>query len=766
MLGLYLAEGCIQFNLKLKPEYQACAFFFGIDKDEEDHVRAGLSAGLWPGQAVSGYQHKSRTLCLKVNNSGLARFVNENFGHKDQKRVPDWAWDCGEEFCRGLVSGYMFGDGHAATSASEASFVASSIRAAITIQMRALCASLGYGWSSIYNRPAGHYYGRNCQEIWTIGLFGKTAKAIGGLCGKPLKQKTSGKGMKWRYASSGRFVDVQVRTATRGFSEEFFDLEVEAAEHNFCTLQACVANSEFTDWDQKVARDAIEGDLAYALADEKETFAILESTGRGAGNYSHNLWKQNVELWESSERADWKPLFLPWFVDSKHVLAPEKGWEIARPELDMAERVLSQWVRCDNPECGAWRDAVYRGESRVGTSCHICTTGTMQSYLLTPEQLCWMWNRRSNAEKDEDSLKTLLSEQASNAEDAWQVSGFAAFPQPVQAFFNSCVRDPIAIGNLDSRGEFHGVANPLEVSEGRPARCFAANCAYDHRQDEAPLHIWEWPIAGAEYGCGVDVAEGLGGKADYSVAFVNRIGRVPSPDVQVAQYRSNTIDPIGFAQPVNFLGRMYNDALMAIEYNKFDSCANTVLHQYQYPNIYRWKNLDAVKVNSNRWHWNTQMNSKPRLWQTAVRWGRNRLWIVRSKEFAQEVKTFQKDDYDDKSGGAAFGFHDDVLIAGLICLYTSHEMDWDESLGYIPVRASDKEMAASFKWKISCVTCQQSWDSAEPPSMMDKCRHCASLMLTAARMNLTPRGQVIIDIDKEFSQRSHVDVSDLTYDGL
>lgn len=464
--------------------------------------------------------------------------------------------------------------------------------------------------------------------------------------------------------------------------------------------------SEYSDWDQDKAQECIEGDLGNALADGPQTFAILESTGRGAGSYSHRLWRKNVEL---KERADWVPVFLPWFFDRRHVMAPASGWKIQLPERDMSIRIASEWVRCDG--CGAWRESMDRGVSLVDFACQACTAGILRTYQLADEQLCWMEWRRMNAEKDVKSLKTLREEQSSTAEESWQISGYNVFPTEVQSWVNNCVRPPIAEGDLDAQGKFHGVK-----SRGDIVTCWCDGCTVDHTYDGAPLRIWEWPMPNYDYVIGADVSEGLSGESDYSVGCINRVGKAPSADVQVAVYRSNTIDPIAFAKPLTQMGKMYNEAMLSIEYNKYDSCANTARFQLQYPNLFQWKHLDSTNPRATKVHWYTTMTTKPRLWQTMVKFLRERLYVIQDEVTANEMKTFQKDDFDDRSGSAGFGFFDDCLISAMIALYTAHETDFDENLGYIPIRKTREEIRGAFPWEMECTRCGATWGSANPNS--------------------------------------------------
>lgn len=489
--------------------------------------------------------------------------------------------------------------------------------------------------------------------------------------------------------------------------------------------------SEIGDWPEDTAREAVEGDIKEALAEKStRTFAIIESTAKGAGTYYHDLWKSSVDL---GDRSEWHTIFLPWFFEKTRFIAPEIGWRPDKPELDMRERIQSDWTRCDNSVCGRWKETVCEDQDWTDQGCPYCSKGILRPFVLSDPQLRFMWQKRINSEKDSESAKNLKQELASTATEAFQLSGHQVFPVKCLDFVDKCVRKKVlAEGFIDSRGAFHGVKSiKRDLATGTPmgATCWTDNCTVDHRFDDKPLKIWEFPEPGHEYVIGADVAEGGGGKADYSVGFVNRIGQAPSPDVHVATYRSNTIDPIAFASVLNFLGRMYNEAMLSIEYNKFDTCANWVRYQYQYPNLFRWKHLDNAKDPlANKWHWFTQMNTKPRLWQTGIKWLREELWVVRSENFAQEMKTFQKEDWEERGASAATNFHDDEIMAGLIALYTAHDMDFSDELGAvrIPGRPDEDE---SGEYEMYCIRCTLKWLTGNP-NEWSGCKFCGYLKIT------------------------------------
>lgn len=485
--------------------------------------------------------------------------------------------------------------------------------------------------------------------------------------------------------------------------------------------------SELSDWTDEEGRGVIEADLGNALAEGPETFAVIESTARGTGNYFHRLWRKSVEL---GDLAEWDPVFLPWFFESNRKISiPNPKWQPDLPEQEMRERVEKDWVRCDNQFCLQYRESIQRGVNVVGKRCPVCEIGRLQSYVITNEQLHWMQLKRLNAQKDADSLKALRAEQTSTPEESFQLSGQQVFPQETLDFVNYCLEDPIAKGFFDKSGTFHGM-------DTKTLRCPSEGCDVDHTYDDMPMLIWKYPEKGVIYVVGVDVAEGLGEDYDYSVAFVNKIGNLRNPDEQVAVFRSNTTDPVAFAYPVNHIGRWYNDAMLAIEINKYDTTFSYVRNQCGYPNLYRWKHVDSTNMLSQKWGWESNMRSKPRLYQNGIHFLKHRMWIVHSKNFYQEATTYQKENADDRGAKAEKGFYDDEVMAGFIALYCAHDSDWDDNMGMIRMKKMTSGDPDTYMWRIVCNKCNEQRGVPSPENAM-YCLACGSPYVRAEK-NVNP----------------------------
>lgn len=502
--------------------------------------------------------------------------------------------------------------------------------------------------------------------------------------------------------------DSALRGSNPGLNSKIYIKGATSADVGQGMRLSAVHCSEWASWDDQTAKEIIDEDMGNALVEDEGTFAILESTAKGANRYAHKMWKRCIEM---AEAAEWHPLFLPWFFEATRIRKTVVDFRPKLHESRMRDRVLIEWVKCDHPKCAQYHYRFKRGEDISGTVCATCRVGIVAPYLLADEQLYWMEHRRENAAKDDESMKKLFQEMATTAEESFQVSGYQIFGQRAQDFANSSVRPPIAIGDFDSAGNFHGcntTMRPFKEKHGH-FPCFQSLCTADHTWDEAPCQIFEWPVPEATYCCGADIAEGLGGRSCYSVGSVIRYNQHGGGDSQVAVWRSNQLGPINFAYKLNYLGRLYNDSLMAPECNKYDIVIGILRFNLSYPNLYRWKHLDSLQINSSKLGWWTNISSRPRLWQTFKSWLQQELFLVKSHNLAEEMKNFVKDSEEDVFAGGDQDEFDDELMSTMIALYCAHEGDYSDALGIIVPRAD--LTIENAKYVMQCMNCKHSWPS-------------------------------------------------------
>lgn len=384
MLGLFLAEGTVLKGYKREGANTYTGICWSLDKDEIDEMKGRLQK-LLPNAHIGVSSNKlSRTRIMRLHSTGLARWVFKHFGNKDTKRVPDWAWEAGEDFCSGLVEGYLDGDGHWCPQKNE--IAASSIRVQILIQMRGLIASLGHGWSAISYRPAGVYYARNCRAIWTMMCNGPTGKSLREAFGRETVAAIDPYHWKWH----GEHLAIKVESVTSGFSAQFYDLETVAEAHSFAGVSGVMRNSELSTWELP---EPIKDSFLPGVPRTARTFIFFESTAKGRNNWWHSHWK-------NSPHSVWKfvNIFIPWYVEMKYSEPAPPGWIPADTTLQHAKKIEETSFGC------------------IG-----------KQVVPTKEQLYWWELMRQSFEVD-GNLKKFLEEFGSiDADACFQFSGSSIF---------------------------------------------------------------------------------------------------------------------------------------------------------------------------------------------------------------------------------------------------------------------------------------------------------------------------------------------------
>lgn len=181
--------------------------------------------------------------------------------------------------------------------------------------------------------------------------------------------------------------------------------------------------------------------------------------------------------------------------------------------------------------------------------------------------------------------------------------------------------------------------------------------------------MWQAPDADGDYVAAVDVG-GRSDRADYSVvAVVRRDG--PLPEV-VAQWRGH-IDHDLLAAKAMALGRLYNDALLVVESNTFESrgfAGTYVLDRLarEYANVYCRRAYDDLRqTETTRVGFHTNRATKEMLVAGLIAHVRSQSYIERDSRAVDELLTYEE--LPDGSYAAKPGCHDDLLMTRAIALH-------------------------------------------------------------------------------------------------
>ena len=279
----------------------------------------------------------------------------------------------------------------------------------------------------------------------------------------------------------------------------------------------------------------------------------------------------------------------------------------------------------------------------------------IKEFNLTKAQLYW---RRLKVA--EGGMRKFQQEYPAIAEEAFLVSGSNVFDPAVTLRMEH--EEPLATRRFDdSQGTFELDKN-------------------------GELQVWIPPKFDKRYIIGVDVA--LGANQDYSVATVFDNERKLQ-----ALYRTNTIDPGTFGDIMFYLGRYYNNALMAVESNSIGNTTLDRLMQMSYLNLYYEHKVAAMRMEEGtRIGFRTTGSSKPRIIGALKRLVEDGDIRLPSSIVIQELK-----DYVSTEAGkteAISGKHDDCVMSIAIAM-EALRTNWDK---LTTDTVSWREKAAAYRY--------------------------------------------------------------------
>ena len=258
-----------------------------------------------------------------------------------------------------------------------------------------------------------------------------------------------------------------------------------------------------------------------------------------------------------------------------------------------------------------------------------------EKYDLDNGQL-W-WRRMKIGEGGESKFR---QEYPSTAEEAFVVSGKNVF-------------------NVEK-------LNKLETKAPKSLREFDITMSSWEEKREGNLSIWESPGFDEKFIIGADVALGVG--QDYSAAVVLNKNREV-----VAVYRDNRVDPAMFGRDLFYLGRYYNNALLAVESNSMGISTLQKLKEMKYVNLYYQTQIaNLTDEDGVRLGFRTTSASKPAIISNLKNWIDNDEVAIWSSDIVSELRDYVSDDKGKTN--ASRGSTDDTVMSLAIAaeVYRTH----------------------------------------------------------------------------------------------
>ena len=263
----------------------------------------------------------SKTIIVEVNSRSLAHYISSLFGSGIDKHIIDEVWNCGKEFCDGLVKGYFDGDG-CYVQVSEISIC--SIRRNLIDQMKLLLISLDIGVGTIYHRDAGFYYGRNCSEIWTLKLYGDGNIKFREYFKLPEWKPSKPYANQWKRGDKHYWCKIQdIKTIPANPNDLFYDIVLNSEPHSFYSNNGVLANSEHAKICRKYPDKSEEIKTGSLNAIHPGNIVVIESTAEGRHGDFYDfcqIARKAQQAGKTLSKMDYRFHFFPWFWDIKNAL--------------------------------------------------------------------------------------------------------------------------------------------------------------------------------------------------------------------------------------------------------------------------------------------------------------------------------------------------------------------------------------------------------------------------------------------------------------
>lgn len=367
MLGLYLAEGTV--CLQSREPFHPSNVVFSCHERELDRNTGWV--GVIPGiSSINTRARKnSKTRVTVAYGRQFAEFVLRMCGRTAGKHLPHEWWRMPKEFVRGLLLGYLAGDGHSAPK-RDRRIQAPSIHPAIAFGMRDVVAALGYGFPAVGFRDGAVRNGRNEKAQYTLRITGHAVDIIAPMLGweSPPRRKRS-----TCVDVSDGYAWLPIQSIEERQSATVWDIEVNHPDHDYCLTQCATSNSEAAFWRNPEKHMA---GLGNTVADMDGTEIIMESTANGVGNLFHELWQA-----AESGKSDYIAIFVPWFWTLEYWTTPNRDFVRTEEEQTLVEAYglndgQLQWRRNKITSYGEGFDWLFRQEypmciaagTRVGTN--------------------------------------------------------------------------------------------------------------------------------------------------------------------------------------------------------------------------------------------------------------------------------------------------------------------------------------------------------------------------------------------------------------
>lgn len=389
--------------------------------------------------------------------------------------------------------------------------------------------------------------------------------------------------------------------------------------------------------------------LLNTIADDPETKVFLETTPKG-DNYAKEVW--------NDQDNGFRKIFISWvsMEDYRIEISPSEYFDLSEikdskygDELEERNKIIKQ-INYWHPEINAESEIEHEVYCRLA------------------------WRRYQIDQKLSGDKTKFKQEYPTSVQDAFAFSADSVFSADLILEMEQYLETNKVKSN---NYRYH---HDDDIKE-------ATNKFYEARYGH--LSIFEAPIPGVIYTIGADGAQGIP-KGDESSAYIIKL-----PEMEEVACFSDIIIPEHFAGVLNYLGLLYNKALIGCEINDKGGYAavEKLVNFYHYPNLYYKINPLKTVVETNvRYGWITNPETRQMMINDFTVLINNGDILIKSKKLLSQMKSFV---LINGKPQAEPGKHDDLVISAMIAVQMVRQV----SIPREPIKPKNPPRF-SFEWHL------------------------------------------------------------------
>jgi hypothetical protein len=444
--------------------------------------------------------------------------------------------------------------------------------------------------------------------------------------------------------------------------------------------------------------EIIDASLLNTIHENPMTLGCIEGTAKGDTGWLNKKWEVAKKLWPRISKL--RPHFTPWWVGTD--VWPTRTWLLNHPVPD-------DWQPDELTQGHAAKAAVYAAND------YILRRLLGDNWQMSREQQ-WFWEASRIEAEETDTLEKFLEERPGDDIECFQAVGYSIFSPQVLLRVTNTTRPLATYTSTDIDGVKHaGPAvfaivgheipksfdpAPSQIDRTRKPIRLVSNMMFNQppiefhlvplkfegftpQHEMNRLYVWEMSNARSDYGCGVDLGDGIG--KDRSAAEVLRKGTASKPAEQVAEFVSDQLNIIEFAPFAFAIGLFYsqvrrgpaafNQIMMAIETNRAGYATQDQLRKWGWSNIpdRRGARDQRVQRPGNRLGWVTTGWNRDEIIAKPAKYIKSGDLLINSPWLISEMKTLKRGE-DSARIEASKGHYDDRYFGMGIC-FINLEMD-------------------------------------------------------------------------------------------